>query len=105
MVQTLNGLAPLPPPPHALMQVFPFVEEAAENHEFVTSLLEAYLPVTILLIIINLLYFALKVSLVRSRNGCRVFSGRVDRSVQGARGFAEKAPLPPPPQILDFSVF
>lgn len=41
--------------------MFPFVEEAAEKHEFVTSLLEAYLPVAILLIIINLLYFALKV--------------------------------------------
>lgn len=41
--------------------MFPFVEKAAEKNEFLTSLLEAYLPVTILLIIINLLYFALKV--------------------------------------------
>ena len=46
-------------------QVFPFVEKAAEKNEFVTSLLEAYLPVTILLIIINLLYFALKVCVMR----------------------------------------
>lgn len=37
------------------------MEEAAERNEFVTSLLEAYLPVTILLFIINWLYFALKV--------------------------------------------
>lgn len=41
--------------------MFPAVEKAAEENEFLTSLLEAYLPVTILLIIINLLYFILKV--------------------------------------------
>lgn len=42
-------------------QVFPALEKAAEENTFLTSLLEAYLPVTILLIIINLLYFILKV--------------------------------------------
>ncbi|CAN0019014.1 unnamed protein product [Ectocarpus sp. 12 AP-2014] len=43
-----------------IAQVFPAVEKAAEENTFLTSLLEAYLPVTILLIIINLLYFILK---------------------------------------------
>lgn len=37
------------------------MKNAADKDEFLTSLLEAYLPVSILLIIINLLYFALKV--------------------------------------------
>ncbi|CAM9820296.1 unnamed protein product [Pylaiella littoralis] len=43
-----------------IAKVFPFVKEAADKDEFLTSLLEAYLPVSILLVIINWLYFALK---------------------------------------------
>ncbi|CAM9471694.1 unnamed protein product, partial [Ectocarpus sp. 8 AP-2014] len=52
-IQTLSKV-------ETIAQVFPAVEKAAEENAFLTSFLEAYLPVTILLIIINLLYFILK---------------------------------------------
>lgn len=46
---------------YSSIQVLPFVTDLAENNEYVFSFVTAYIPVILLLVLINTLYFILKV--------------------------------------------